>query len=376
VNGAPATSGGPTPPGSAKPLAVTVVGAGVVGARTARDLLVPFPGGRVPAAVELVSRRAERVERLSSSFGRAARVRVATGGGAPDLGDAAVVVIAREARDQVAVAERALSEGRHVVATTDDPDEVRSLLDLDGRARRGGVALVVGAAMAPGLSCLLVRHAALTLDVVDEIHVARAGAGGPACARQRLRALRGTATDWRDGAWLRRAGFSGRELCWFPDPLGGQDCYRAELADPALLVTAVPGVVRVSARLAASRRDRAFAVLPVLVGPPEEGGPGGARVEVRGRRDGEHVSVVYGVFDRPAAAAAGVAAVAALWVGGRLPGAPPAPAGAAGLAAVGDAGPFLAELARRGIRAATFEGAHVRTVEPASGDDVAAEPAD
>jgi hypothetical protein len=249
------------------------------------------------------------------------------------------------------------------VATNDDPDDVRALLDLDARARAADRTVVVGATMAPGLSCLLVRHAATTLDAVDEVHVARAGAGGPACARQRLRALRGTATEWRDGAWVRRAGFSGRELCWFPDPLSGQDCYRAELADPALIVSALPEVTRVSARVAASRRDRAFVVLPVLVGPPEEGGPGGARVEVRGRRDGEQVSVVYGVFDRPGATAAGVAAVTALWLGGRLPGAPGAPAGAFGLAAVDDAGPFLRELARRGIRAAVFEGAHLRTVD-------------
>src|SRR5690606_16774886 len=114
-------------------------------------------------------------------------------------------------------------------------------------------------AMSPGLSCLLVRHAAGTLDQVDEIHVSRHGAAGPACARQRLRALRGTAVDWRDGAWVRRPGFSGRELSWFPDPIGARDCYRADLAEPALLVPSFPGVQRVTARLAASRRDRAFA---------------------------------------------------------------------------------------------------------------------
>ena len=26
-------------------------------------------------------------------------------------------------------------------------------------------------------------------------------------------------------------GGTGRELCWFPDPIGGRDCYRAALAD-------------------------------------------------------------------------------------------------------------------------------------------------
>ena len=35
--------------------------------------------------------------------------------------------------------------------------------------------------------------------------------------------------------WTRRPGFSGRELLWFPDPIGGRDCYRAALVDPLLL---------------------------------------------------------------------------------------------------------------------------------------------
>ena len=78
---------------------------------------------------------------------------------------------------------------------------------------------------------MLARHAAADLDEVDEIHVARLGTGGPACARLHHRALGGAALDWRDGGWLQRQGGSGRELCWFPDPVGAADCYRASLPD-------------------------------------------------------------------------------------------------------------------------------------------------
>jgi hypothetical protein len=136
------------------------------------------------------------------------------------------------------------------------------------------VSVVAGATMSPWLSCLLAAHGATLLDRVDEVHVARHGVAGPACARQRLRALRGTALDWRDGEWVRRPGFSGRELNWFPDPIGGRDCYRAELAEPLLLRPVLPDAQRVTARLTASRRDRALAPFPVLLPPPVEGGLG------------------------------------------------------------------------------------------------------
>ncbi|MHB1140095.1 MAG: saccharopine dehydrogenase family protein, partial [Microthrixaceae bacterium] len=204
----------------------------------------------------------------------------------------------------------------------------------------------------PGRSCLRVRHAAELLDRVDEVHVARHGAAGPGCARQRLRALRGTALDWRDGEWVRRPGFSGRELSWFPDPIGARDCYRAALADPLVLVPALAGVRRVTARLAANRRDRALAPFPVLWPPPVEGGLGAVRVELRGDRGGVRQTVVYGVLDRPAVAGAATAAVAALAVSAGDQG-----TGASGVAGMRRSTPMLIELARRGVRAAVFEGA-------------------
>jgi saccharopine dehydrogenase-like NADP-dependent oxidoreductase len=228
---------------------------------------------------------------------------------------------------------------------------VRGLLDLAAEARERGVPVIVGAAFSPGLTCLLARHAATALDRVDEVHVARAGTGGPSCARQHHRALAATAIDWRDGAWVRRAAGSGRELCWFPDPIGGRDCYRAALPDALLLVGAMPGVDRVTARLAANRRDRITARLPMLRRPHADGGPGGVRVEVRGERNGARHVLVYGAMDVPGVAAGAVAAQAAIAATDGT-----AHAGAAGLAAIADPLPLLQELARRGVKAAAFQG--------------------
>ncbi len=333
---------------------IAVIGAGIVGVRIARELLSPGADGTTSPGVVLTTRRPARREQLARSFGSDARVLLDDGAGVELPSDISVVVVARAAGDQLDVVAAQLAAGRHVVSTSDDPDEVRSMLDLSGRARAAGLRVVLGAAMSPGLSCLLVGHGATLLDRIDEVHVARHGVAGPACARQRLRALRGTALDWRDGEWVRRPGFSGRELNWFPDPIGGRDCYRAALSEPLLVQPAFPTVERVTARLAASRRDRALAPFPVLLPPPVEGGIGAVRVELRGDVDGGRGTVVYGALDRPAIAAGAVAAVAALEVAaGRLQ------PGAGGLAGSGRHLEMLGELARRGVRAAVFEGGSV-----------------
>jgi hypothetical protein len=230
------------------------------------------------------------------------------------------------------------------------------------------VPVVIGAAMAPGLTDVLARMGAKEMDDLDEIHVFKAGTGGPACAREHHRALGGEALDWRDGQWARRPGGSGRELAWFPDPVGGEDCYRAGLPDALLLVPAFPTVRRVTARVAANRRDRLTAALPMLRPPHPEGEVGAVRVEVRGWRAGGRQAVVLGSIDRPAVAAGAVAAVSVLWALARRFREPRA----AGLAELlTEPGPFLAELARRGVKAAVFDGATTAAGGAVSGSGAA-----
>jgi len=176
------------------------------------------------------------------------------------------------------------------------------------------VSVVVGAAASPGLSGLLVAELSGRVDVVDEIHVGVHGTGGPSCARQHHRALAGEAPGWHDGEWITRPGGSGRELLWFPEPIGGRDCYRAELADPLTLRRAFPSAARISARMSATRRDRLTARLPMMSPPHAEGGLGGVRVEIRGSRGGERRTEVAGAAERTGIIAAAVASAAAMAV--------------------------------------------------------------
>jgi hypothetical protein len=246
----------------------------------------------------------------------------------------------------------AMESGSHVVSVSDDLHDVEALLSLDSLAKRLGRTLVVGAGFSPGLTCILARHAAEELEVVEEVHVAKFGTAGPACARQHHHALKHSGRDWRDGAWVDVPGGSGRELCWFPDPIAGADCYRAALPDPLLLHQYFPGASRVTARVSATRRDRLTSRLPMLRKPHAEAGAGAIRVEVRGLREHQFEVVIMGCIDRPSVASATVLAV----ITGELSAGTLNSPGAAGLGSLVDPVVFLAELARRGVKCARFEG--------------------
>ncbi len=322
---------------------VAVIGLGAVGTRAARQLTSTDEVEEVVCC----DTEAGRVDEVVTALGPKG---VAHPGSADDLPDADVVVLATPCGTQLRAARARVAAGQAVVTTSDQIDEVRSLLDLGAEAEARGTTVAVGASFSPGLTCVLARLAADRLDQVDEIHVARLGTGGPACARQHHGSLGGVALDWRDGGWQRRAAGSGRELSWFPDPIGAADCYRAALPDALLLVPAFPGVGRVTARLAATRRDRLTARLPMLRPPHPEGGLGAVRVEVRGRGvDGISVEIL-GAMDRPGIAGGAVAALTAVELGaGRA-----RRHGAAGLAELIEVGPFLTELHRRGVKVAAF----------------------
>ena len=331
------------------------VGAGAVGARAARQL---FSLGPLDDVV-VVDVDRDRARAVADSLGPPARAAddLATGG--VETGD---VVVLSVPHGHAALATAALAGGAHVVSVADRIGEVTDLLALDGEARQRARNLVVGAGFSPGLSCVLAAFASRGFERVEEIHVAKVGTGGPACARQHHEALAGEAFDWRDGAWDRRRAGSGRELCWFPDPVRGIDCYRAAVPETTLLLAAFPEAKRITARIGANRRDRITAHLPMLRRPHPAGQLGGVRVEVRGAQGVALDDRVLGAVDRPAVAAGTVGAMTARWaLDGRL-----ARPGASGLAALVEPGPFLAALAERGLKVAVFEGSQHGDRAPAT----------
>jgi len=333
---------------------LAIIGAGATGTRVARQVARSSPDWEIT----LVDDGAGVAETAANTLGP--NVRAAKSGVVP--ADASVVVLATRAGTHAGLAAIAVLSATLVVSVTDSPGDVRALLELDDLARSHECTVVVGAGMMPGLTDVLASHGRSWFESVREIHVSKFGTGGPDCARQHHRALKGACHDYRDGEWRRRPGGSGRELAWFPSPVQAADCYRASLADPLLLVRHHPNVERVTSRMAATRRDRLTMHLPMLRKPHPEGLLGAVRVELRGLKNGEQVEVVLGCAERPAVAAGAVAATTVLFLTESLstfqnPDTEGEKFGARGLAEWVDAKSFLHRLKERGLRPELFVGA-------------------
>ena len=267
-----------SPPSHSVGPTVGVIGTGVVGSRVSMNL---------------------------SSLGIQARLTPRHA--ATELLNCRAVVLAHGG-SHLSLASMFIGEGVPVVSISDNLEDVLALIDLRERAVANNVALIVGAACSPGLSGLLVNHVTRAFESVDEVHTAVHGTGGPMCARQHHESLRGLSVGWHDGNWLQRPAGSGRELCWFPDPVGAKDCYRFASPEPVLLQRINPNLQRITSRVSATRRDRFTAPFPMITPPHAEGGLGGLRVEVRGVREGRRHVEIVGVAERVASVAGAVAA--------------------------------------------------------------------
>lgn len=323
---------------------IGVLGAGAVGVRAARQLLTADPEAHV-----LVSDTDDaKLDAAVRSLGPRAAALI--DGPVQDQG-IDVLVVATPCGHHLEPARDAIGAGVSVVSSSDRIEDVEALRGLDGDARRAGVSVLTGVGFAPGMSCVLARYGSLAFDIVDEVHIAKVGTGGPACARQHHRALKTAARDWRDGEWLRRPGGSGRELVWFPEPVSGADCYRAALPDALLLRPAFLDATRITARMAATRQDRFTSWLPMLSAPHADGDVGAVRVELRGRVGSSHEIRILGAVARPSIGAAAVvgAAVDHLSAGLIEP-------GVRGLATAVDPATFLRSVRDRGLSAQEFEG--------------------
>jgi len=320
---------------------VLLVGTGQVGIRAARQL-ADTPGVR---RLWVASRDSDRAAELAAIMGPVAEPNPTDAVHVPD--GVAVVAIASNRPDRSAWVGAALRAGASVVSSDDE-----AFGELDATARAANATVVSGCGLAPGLSDVLARHAADALTSVDEVHVARVGASGPACVEAVRDARRQTPGEWRDHGWRADRAF-GPELVWFPEPIGARECQLVRAGVTATVTTvttarhatvrygAPPATRRLMARL---RRD------------PLDAGWGATRVEVTGTREGTRASIVYGVVDRMPVVAGTVLALAALELAGLGDGAGPRPVGVRALGEVVPPVAFLGELAHRGVKAAAFVG--------------------
>jgi lysine 6-dehydrogenase len=328
---------------------VLLVGAGAVGGRAARQL-VETPGVDELLVADARPKRAAQVAEIMGQG--ASTIDWQAGMPVPDGVDA--IACAVPAGDDVTIVRSALEAGVACVTATDDTVAIQTLLELDGAAVEHGVPVVVGAGLAPGLSDVLVRHAADGLDTVDDVNVARWGAAGEASASTVRVALADRGAELHDGVVLPLAKRGGEELIWFPNPVDARGC------EPVgngleLLAHAVPELARGTIRFA--RAEKQGWSLPRRSDPVNEWGA--IRVEVWGTRGAVREPVVYGAIERTEIAAGTVLALTAAALAGALPALVNARPGVHGLGRVVVPRAFLAELAARGVKVAVFEGVPV-----------------
>ena len=328
---------------------VLLVGVGAVGARAARQL-VETPG---VDRLLLADARPARVAEVAEAMGTKAEiVDWQPGTALPEGVDA--VACAVPSGDDVTIARDALDAAVPFVSASDDTATIRQLLELDAAAREIGAPLVVGAGLAPGLSDVLVRHAADSFDTVDDVNIARWGAAGEASASAVRVALSDRGAELRGGVVVELRKRGGEELVWFPNPVDARPCEPVSNG-LELLTHAVPGLPRASMRF--GRTERPARSLPRRRDPMNEWGA--LRVEVWGVRGAVREPVVFGAIERTATATGTVLAVTTAGLVGALPSVIRAEPGAHGLGAVVESRAFLAELARRGLKVAIFEGVPV-----------------
>ena len=220
-----------------------------------------------------------RLDAVAGSLGEAGRASSTTS----DRPGPTSSSLAGPAGSHVDLARSLSAAGVPVVSTCDDPADVEALLDLDPKPRRGAEPSSWGPPSRPGLYLRAGRPRRRPLrrgrrDPRRPGRHRRSGLRPPAPRAHSAAPPSTGATAGGCGAGPARAG----SCAGSPIRSAPRDCYRAALPDALLLVPAFPGVDRVTARLAANRRDRLTARLPMLRRPHPEGGPGRVRVEVRG----------------------------------------------------------------------------------------------
>lgn len=330
-------------PPLARAATILLVGAGAVGARTARQL-VETPG---VGTVVIADRDSARADRVAEAVGpRATVVTYRVGDALPAGVDAVANALPGDAA--LRLVDAAIAAGCPTAVASDAPDTLDALLTRDAAARAAAVPVVGGCGLAPGISDVLVCHAASSFDSVEEIFVARAGVAGSASEVAMRRARREPAVEVSDGR-VREARRPGEELVWFPDPIGPIEC---EPVAPGvqLLHDAFGDVRRIGIRFGEVPGRRWWQRADPA------GGWGATRVEVWGTRGSGRAAVVYGVVERTAIAAGTLLALTTVGLLGVVPVMTGVEPGVQGVAAVADPLPFLGELARRGVKAAVFDG--------------------
>lgn len=304
--------------------------------------------------------------------------------------DVAVGCLEGDPEAEMTAAEAAFAAGVPYVTACEDPDTVAAML-ARGSGTIRTTPVVVGMSWTPGLSNLLARAALDRLDHAQSLRIAwctsRNDEGSDGLERV-LVGWSGVAEILRDGSLTHHEPGAWAERVFFPEPVGWQRVHLVRGAEVHTLPQRYRGLD--SLQIKGGMAGASTAALAHVVarassadGDPVRasvGGPGGVtrlklgtltrgiasglgpfsarptgwssmRVDATGRSRGATRVVTFGVVDHLANLEAGPLVVAALQLGAGKVGT----VGALAPEAAFEPGPFLGELAERGVRVARLE---------------------
>lgn len=166
------------------------------------------------------------------------------------------------------LAEAAIDAGAHYVSICDDYDAAQQIFELDKRAQEGGLSVLTGIGWTPGLSSLLTRAGADSLDEVEKINVSWAGnsedAMGVAVIFHVLHIFSGRIPSFEGGSLRMIPAGSNKERMRFPEPIGEINVYSVGHPEPVSMPRYFPNISEVT--LKGGINEELLNKLAILVG--------------------------------------------------------------------------------------------------------------
>lgn len=148
------------------------------------------------------------------------------------------------------LAAAAVEAGVDYISICDDADAAEQVFELNDVAREKGLRVLTGVGWTPGLSSLMARAAADSLDTVEKINIAWAGntedSIGLAVILHSLHIFCGSVPSFLDGALRMIPAGSGKERVSFPEPLGEMNVYHAGHPEPVTMHRYFPGITEIT----------------------------------------------------------------------------------------------------------------------------------
>jgi short subunit dehydrogenase-like uncharacterized protein len=162
------------------------------------------------------------------------------------------------------IAMAAIATGRDYLSMCDDPDSAAEVLALGKEAERGGVRVLCGCGLTPGLSDLLACRATSRLDVVDSLELAwfldlESGLG-LATLEHLLRSFAGKAPVRKEGSQIKARAGSWEQTVGFPPPVGMQVVSHLSHPEPMTLAGVAAGIGDIWFKAGVGSRAKALAL--------------------------------------------------------------------------------------------------------------------